>query len=374
LLRTTLPSIATLALTLFPTLMARAAGPDTGKRLIQTSASHAEWMTPEQVLDLSHLMHLQGHCGGFMDITEHPGLVAPTAADPFAARRVSQGTLVRRALPLLSSDSMAQTVAALTAFHNRFYQAPTGQAAALWLRDTFVKLAAGRPDVTVSVYPHSFLQPSIIVRIQGSGDAAAERVVLGAHEDSINWQGRSPNGGQRAPGADDNASGIAALVEVFKALMQSDYHPARTVELMAYAGEELGLLGSQDISRAYRRQAYKVVGALQLDMTMFPSTTRKLTFITDNVSRNLTTFTEGLVDTYLQVPWQEGRCGYGCSDHASWNKAGYASVFPFEASMAEANPSIHSEDDTYENGLDSDFGLRFAQLATAFAIELGSGQ
>ncbi|HET6346028.1 MAG TPA: M28 family peptidase, partial [Myxococcota bacterium] len=124
----------------------------------------------------------------------------------------------------------------------------------------------------------------------------------------------------------------------------------------------------------YRRQGTNVIAAFQLDMTMFPGTSRKLTFISDNVSRNLTTFTERLTDAYLGVGWQESRCGYGCSDHASWNKAGYAAVFPFEAPFSESNPSIHSAEDTYENGLESDFGLLFAKLGTAFAIELGSGE
>ena len=46
------------------------------------------------------------------------------------------------------------------------------------------------------------------------------------------------------------------------------------------------------------------------------------------ISRNsLTNFNKELVDTYLDVPYVETKCGYACSDHASFSKAGYPSSF-----------------------------------------------
>ena len=42
---------------------------------------------------------------------------------------------------------------------------------------------------------------------------------------------------------------------------------------------------------------------------------------------SLTNFNKALVDTYLDVPYVETKCGYACSDHASFSKAGYPSSF-----------------------------------------------
>lgn len=175
-----------------------------------------------------------------------------------------------------------------------------------------------------------------------------------------------------APGADDDASGSATVLEVFRVLVQSGFRPDRTLDFMAYAGEEAGLLGSQDIARRYQSARASVYGVMQFDMTMYAGTGKQITFMTDYVNKDLTKFTEMLIDTYVKIPWSEDRCGYGCSDHASWTKAGYASVIPFESKFDDYNPKIHSAGDGM-NLLDADFGASFGRLGLAFMIEMASG-
>ena len=80
------------------------------------------------------------------------------------------------------------------------------------------------------------MQPSVIARIRGNGANANELVILGAHEDSING---GANG--RSPGADDDASGSATVLEVFRVLVQNGFRPRRTVEFHAYSGTPLFL-------------------------------------------------------------------------------------------------------------------------------------
>lgn len=63
-----------------------------------------------------------------------------------------------------------------------------------------------------------------------------EWIVVGAHYDSIG------TGGQ-APGAEDNASGCAGVIELARAVLP--FKPKRTILFMCYAGEEQGLLGSK---------------------------------------------------------------------------------------------------------------------------------
>jgi leucyl aminopeptidase len=64
--------------------------------------------------------------------------------------------------------------------------------------------------------------------------------VLGAHYDSVADKG--PAG--PAPGADDNASGTAALLEAARAFAQSGLRPAETILFVAFADEETGMGGS----------------------------------------------------------------------------------------------------------------------------------
>lgn len=68
----------------------------------------------------------------------------------------------------------------------------------------------------------------------------AETLVIGAHRDHFGRQA-----GLLFPGADDNASGTAVLLEVARALAASGVKPKRTILFISFSGEEQGLLGSR---------------------------------------------------------------------------------------------------------------------------------
>ena len=59
----------------------------------------------------------------------------------------------------------------------------------------------------------------------------------------------------------------------------------------------------------------------------------------------LTDFIKSLVDKYLAIPYTETKCGYACSDHASWNKAGYPGAFGIESSFENSDKLIHSSNE-----------------------------
>jgi leucyl aminopeptidase len=351
-----------------------AATGDEGLRLIQTATQRA-WMTQGEIAELAKKSHAEGHCGGFKDITDHPDqekffqpAFVPFEGLPAPHHQVQVNQLIAE----LSADRLLAQVTQLSSYPNRFYKSQTGVQSATWIRDQFLALAKGRTDVSAELFKHArFDQPSVIVKIAGHGPHAQEHVILGAHEDSVNWSTGYPTPSDKAPGADDDASGVATLLETFRVLIDSNYQPDRTLEFMTYAGEELGLLGSQDIAQKYKKDGVQVVGVYQMDMTFYPSDTPQIHMISDYTNRAMTQFTEMLVDTYVHVQWVEMECGYACSDHASWDKAGYASAFPFEAPMESYDPKIHTAEDTTEI-LTPSFGLHFAKLAVAWAVELSS--
>ena len=90
---------------------------------------------------------------------------------------------------------------------------------------------------------------NIIGILPGSDPARGrEAIVVGAHYDHLGFGGRhsmSPAlAGQVHNGADDNASGTAALIEIARAAAASPTRFPRTLVFVAFAGEELGLVGS----------------------------------------------------------------------------------------------------------------------------------
>ncbi len=235
------------------------------------------------------------------------------------------------------------------------------------IKDLWQDLTNHRSDVKVEIFNHKhFPQPSVIMTLEGS-EKSDEVIILGGHSDSISDE-------HMAPGADDNASGIASITEVIRVLMEAGFKPRRTIKFMAYAAEEVGLFGSQEIARNFKKAQTKVMGVLQLDMTLFKGTVDKdIVLISDYTNKEQNKFLGTLIDQYVKVPWGYSACGYGCSDHASWSAYGYPASFPFESKFEDSSPIIHTSADVLENyGGDASHSVKFSKLAAAFVIEMAN--
>jgi leucyl aminopeptidase len=187
--------------------------------------------------------------------------------------------------------------------------------------------------------------------------------------DSINQSGGS------APGADDNASGVAVLDEVARAALSLGYRPDRTVIFYAYAAEEVGLVGSAEIAQAAEDEQLNVIGVLQLDMTNFnPNPNPYLAIITDYTDASLNQFARQLIDEYVGMPWKDTECGYACSDHASWQRRGFPVHYVHEATTDESNEDIHTSRDTLAlSDGSAQHSLHFARYTAAFMAETAKG-
>ncbi len=336
-------------------------------RLIEVEPGRAEWMSPEQMGELSRRGHEAGKCPGFVDITDHP--IANTyrfeKTIDWSTRAIIQESSVLDALKNVNSNRMLERVIQLEAYQNRYYSGQFGVQSAAWLKGVFEALSKGRDDISIREVKHKFDQPSLIVTLHGQGPHRDEILVVGAHQDSITGWGSST---KRAPGADDNASGVSTVLEIFDVLMTQSFQSDRTIEFMLYAGEEKGLLGSQDIAQEYAKAHKKVVGAIQFDMTMDGGTENAMTFMTDFVDADLTSFLEKRTEKYLTVKWGTSKCGYGCSDHASWFRSGYSAAIPFESKFELMHDRLHTLRDT-SGFLNAEFGAQFAKLGLAFVLE-----
>ncbi|ESK93658.1 aminopeptidase [Moniliophthora roreri MCA 2997] len=341
-----------------------------GLRLL-TLADDADpvWKTEEEKLELKR-QHIP-----FFDVTEvyedeqkWPALtsLAPLATYPAP----SHTSAIKSILTTLSISNMQDDLTTFTAFNNRYYSSSTGAQASDWLLSKVKTVAAGRSDITVSQFKHSFQQSSVIAKVAGSTSGPV--TIFGAHMDSINL--RNPSSG-RAPGADDDGTGTVNLIEALRALVAADFKPTTPLEFHWYAGEEGGLLGSQAIATNYRNNGVSVKAMVQFDMTGYfePGTQEVISFLTDNVDAGLTSFLKTLVGLHNSIPAVDDRCGYGCSDHASWTKAGYPAALPFEANFQAGNdnPNIHTDRDTTSvSGFSWTHSLEFVKLAVAAAYEL----
>jgi bacterial leucyl aminopeptidase len=322
------------------------------------------------------------HCGGYV---RHNSLAEATQALD-AQRSISQRgensllamypidnqALVTPMLSQVQDSQILSTIQTLSDFQNRYYTTSHGVSASDHIYNTWSALGAGKSYVSVRQVTHAaWPQKSVVMTITGQS-RKKQIIVLGGHMDSILSGGTNEN--SRAPGADDDASGIASLTEVIRVLMANNYRPERTLEFMAYAAEEVGLRGSDAIARDYKAQRKRVKGVLQLDMTNYQGTATDIYLYTDYTNAAQNQFLANLASTYLPtLKVGYDRCGYGCSDHASWTNQGFPASFPFESSFNTHDPYIHTSNDTLANmGNQAAHAAKFSKLALAYAVELGS--
>lgn len=330
-----------------------------------------------------HVHEVERRCGGYFAFSTRAEAEAFVASETglrglqasLPAYSVSQQALVEPWLGQVSEPALRATIEHLsTAWPNRYYASSHGHSAPLWIRDHWLSLAAGRSDVTAELFTacgNCGGQPSVILTIEGT-DLADEVVVLGGHLDSISYAGSGD--AMDAPGADDDASGIATLTEVLRIAMAEGYRPRRTVMFMGYAAEEVGLRGSRAIAQRFAAEGRNVVGVLQMDMTNYkaPGATTDIRVMTDNSHPQLVQFLRELFDAYLAplgYTRGESSCGYACSDHASWTAAGFPAAMYDEGPFF---PLLHTPDDTLERlGGTAEHATIIARLGLAFMGELG---
>jgi leucyl aminopeptidase len=288
---------------------------------------------------------------------------------------ITENDFVQSCLPLVDPVKIGETIVSLENYGTRFHSKPTGIQASVDLKNRWESMAddANRSDVQVEFFEHDFSpQKSIIITIPGT-EILEEIVVLGAHIDcGDSWNQNN------APGADDNASGIATITEVYRVLLERNFRPKRTVQIMAFAAEEIGLMGANDIAGTYSAQGKNVLGMLNLDMVNYKGSEDDIFIVSDPgyTTSELNLFLIELLEYYhssgaYPLTYQQSECGYACSDHAAWSDNGFMAAYAFEAAEGEENPFYHSPGDTYANmGNDASHAAKFARLSLEFLVEI----
>jgi Zn-dependent M28 family amino/carboxypeptidase len=148
-----------------------------------------------------------------------------------------------------------------------------------WIKAEFDKIAAtsgGRMTVELDSYiqeptprvPTPTRITNVVATLRGTDPTAADRVyVVGAHYDSR--VSDVLNGTSDAPGANDDASGTAAVLELARVFAPRPTEA--TIQFVAFAGEEQGLLGSDHFAQLAQDQGRNIQGVLNMDIIGSPN-------------------------------------------------------------------------------------------------------
>lgn len=337
-------------------------------------------VTELEIDAFSQAVHAEvGGCGGFLDVTEE--IEGGVLAEHIVLKEVvhRRGALVpntvrpavvnprREVARLIANADQARywkALTALTQFPDRSASTTNGEKAAQYLKSEATRIAGSLSGFKTDFVATGSLytQPSLVVTLPGS-DPTLPGVVIGAHMDTYS---------NAKPGADDDGSGSALVLEALEATAAvaqwAKYK--HTVYFVWYSAEERGLVGSSYVVKWFKSNQLAVKSVIQLDMVGFNSEddANDIYLLTDNVDASLTAQFKQIISTYTAASVGTTKCGYACSDHVNWNRAGVPVVVPFEASFANMNTRIHTGNDTL-NYIDSAHAFRFVQVALAFLGE-----
>jgi extracellular elastinolytic metalloproteinase len=249
----------------------------------------------------------------------------------------------------------------------------------------------GRIRVRQKPFTHRGLS---LANVEGElAGASSELVLITAHLDST--AASSPpyhESSDPAPGADDDASGIAAVLSIAEWFASQAETPARTLRFVLFNAEEEGLVGSQVYARDLRDSDAPVVAVFQMDMIGYNKQPPRSWEVhagfeaSDEIETasvvlaSLLKRVTPLVSPELDVPQiyrtsaPGGDPAAGHSDHSSFHSAGYAACCASEDFFAgpgpgapepEGNPDWHHATDEF---VDEAFAADIARVVAAAAL------
>jgi hypothetical protein len=250
-------------------------------------------------------------------------------------------------------DSLARTILDLEAFVSRHSLNSNRTEVAAYIRS---RLESYGCDVEIDTFPYvdtysglTFEQYNVIGKIYGFTNLPP--VLIGAHHDSCCRTDSSP-------GADDNASGVAAVIEAARIFSQSGFSPRRTVYFGTWAAEEQGLHGSKNYARKLKLSGVELDLAINLDMI---ATNRSQVYKV-NLEMSSEISEQALIFSGLNgnLSFVQG-ASTGNSDHASFRQFGYPILYFHEFDFSA---HYHTPRDLFIH-LDMNYCSRVSQASLA---------
>lgn len=302
-------------------------------------------------------------CGG-VEVATPPVVAAASPSAPSPAASPGDPVLVRRLVDQVSQAGWEATVRQLSGVDP---VSVGGQTLLLSTRNSHTAGSAQAAEhlrgvlagmgYAVTSQPFTCLGVSslnLVASLPGSS-ASAARIVLGAHYDST-----SDHGVGDAPGADDNASGVAAVVEAARVLR--GHRLSTPVELVLFGAEEQGMCGSEHYVREARTRGPAVRGAVVLDMIAWYERRRELTVEGEDAWRDWMRPAAEAVTAYTDLAVTQTYESED-SDHVPFQMAGIPAYLIIESDW-DRNPFYHSSGDTFAN-LDPAFGYQATRAVVA---------
>jgi Zn-dependent M28 family amino/carboxypeptidase len=283
-------------------------------------------------------------------------------------------------LKMVSKDTIKSWLLKLSSYHTRHSKSGYINEVADWLRGEFVSM--GYDDVDFHTYTenidgNSYDLKNVICNKNGTND---KRILICAHYDSrMKSLGDSES---RAPGANDNASGVSAILEMARVIKnQSLEYP---LQFALFSGEEQGLLGSKHYAKFVKDNNIPIYRLINLDMIAYPAfNPGKITIeIDDNTpehnqvkenDRDSIEFGNVMADMSSYTDLQINLGSIYDSDYEPFEAEGFVVIGAYDGSAQEdQNPHYHDSSDTPDL-IDWDYLTSVTKMVLATVLKVAKG-
>lgn len=287
----------------------------------------------------------------------------PRGASPALVFNPVEASAVERVAP----ERLMATAERLQNFYSRAVTYHGNDAATGYLEEEYRKIirtAVERQYFDAGERGGNKVVANVVAGIPGVS-RPDEQVLVGAHFDSATL-GSSEGSVVYSPGADDNASGTAAVLECARIL--SGYAFDRTLVFVAFNAEEVGLVGSTYYAEAARDRGDDIRAMINLDMVAYDVGPLDAEAIGNGASYDMAELMAKKAEKYTSVDMVPRSGGSSSSDHAPFWENGYRAIWEFEG-WNDSSPHIHTTSDTVDT-LRVDFFEDMVRILVATAFDL----
>jgi hypothetical protein len=280
---------------------------------------------------------------------------------------------IREMMDQVDMDSLQATVQHLQDYGSRFFNSNTAFTASDWIAGKMeaLGLEVEQQGFYVSSWAGSGQAAPNVIGIQRGTLYPETYVVCGCHFDSFTWD--VLYGGNNAPGADDNATGVASVLESARILSQYEFE--YSIVYCTFGAEELGLYGSEAYASRCQQEGMDIIGYFNNDMNGYlnPGDEIHIDCIYPNSVAPIGNYYINVANVYFpEMQVQHVNFNEGDSDHTSFNNHGYMGIYPFE-DYQNYSPHIHTTNDLIGPSVNS-FAMsqRYCQMNIGCLTEIAN--
>ncbi len=263
-----------------------------------------------------------------------------------------ENAIIREMMNQVSMDSLEATVQHLQDYQNRMWNSQNAFNASDWIagRMAALGLEVEQQPFYASTWTGSGQAAPNVIGIQRGTLYPDVYVVCGSHFDSFSYEAMYGSG--NCPGADDNATGVASVLESARIMTQYDFE--YSIIYCAYGCEEMGLYGSAAYASRCKQEGMEILGYFNNDMNGYLYGDQiHIDCIYPNSVAPIGDYYMNVGSVYFpELPIRHVNFNEGDSDHTSFNNNGYMGIYPFE-DYQHYSPYIHTPGDTIGHSVTS---------------------